>query len=55
MRHRAFGIVIEGSEEAFDAFLLVEAKAPIRTQVDPALGFQGDDLDTILPCAPRSK
>ena len=40
MRHRAFGIVVEGSEEAFDAFLLVEAEAPIQTQVEPALGFR---------------
>jgi len=40
MRHRAFGVLIEGSEEAFDAFLLVEAKAPIQTQVEPALGFR---------------
>ena len=40
MRHRAFGIVVEGSEEAFDAFLLVEAKAPIQAQVEPALGFR---------------
>ena len=30
MRHRTFGIVLQRLEEAFDAFLLVEAVAPVE-------------------------
>jgi hypothetical protein len=54
MPHRAFGIVIEGSEEAFDAFLLVEAKHQFRPRLNQR-GASGDDVDTVLLRAPRSK
>ena len=39
MRHRAIGVEFESLEEALDAFLLVEAEAPIQPQIEPALRF----------------
>ena len=39
MRHDAFGIELERLAKALDAFLPIEAVAPVQTQVEPALRF----------------
>jgi hypothetical protein len=40
MSHDAFGIEFERLSKAFDALRLVEGKAPVQTQVEPALRFR---------------
>src|SRR5262249_62155984 len=38
--HHACGIVVQGPEEALDAFLFVEREAPVEAEVEPALGLR---------------
>ena len=51
MRHDASGVGFEGLLEAFDSFLMVEAEAPIQTEIEPALrlGRTGGNMSRVTP------
>ena len=51
MRHNASGVGLERLLKAFDPFLMVEAKAPIQSEVEPALclGRTGGDMAGVTP------
>jgi len=51
MRNIASGVGLERLLKAFDPFLMVEAKAPIQSEVEPALclGRTGGDMAGVTP------
>ena len=51
MRHNAYGVGLERLLKAFDPFLMVEAKAPIQSEIEPALCLRrtGGDMAGVTP------
>src|SRR5271154_5311595 len=49
MRHDALGVGFKGLLEASDPFLMVEAEAPVQTEIEPALrlGRPGGDCSGV--------
>src|SRR5271163_4342421 len=49
MRQDAFGVGFQCLLKAFDSFLMVEAKAPVQTEIEPflCLGRTGGDLSRV--------